>query len=195
MPEWKMEGLSTRVSTALKLGLNKLLEAITTHSTGRLDVRYPLEETLISTEDSSTEASTTDGTTTSEPSKAGYWYIATAYTKHPEGTDAAFNQAAEAQAKLANVGIVAYSPIVMGHGIVGMLTTERDHDFWMHYNLPLMVGAKGIIVVQTPGFSSSRGVREEWLWFIDNDRPALMLGYPISDYSLTSLKQVVSQFD
>lgn len=190
-----MGGLITKVSTTLKLALKELMEAITTHSTGHLDVRSQPGWNSTSMEGTSTEASMTTGTGNFEQSKAGYWYIATAYTKHPEGTDAAFNQAAEAQAKLANVGIVAYSPIVMGHGIVGMLTTERDHDFWMRYNFPLMDGAKGIIVVQTPGFSSSRGVREEWRWFIDNEKPALFLAYPIAQYDLTSLKQIVSQFE
>lgn len=108
--------------------------------------------------------------------------------------DQAVREAVEAQAALANIGIIAYSPLIMGHHIAGALSGKADHDYWMEYNDPLLRGACGLLILMNDGWQSSRGVRDEYRLFVNDEKPCLFLSYPLTAYNLQTLKITISQF-
>ena len=165
------------------------------HLIPRMRWKFHIEQNSTSMDTSSQDQSTITGTSASRKSKLGYWYLGTPYSLHPEGTLKAYSDAIEVQAKLASNDIIAYSPIVMGHSIASALTVCPDHDFWMKYNGPLLDGATGLLIVMMPGWTESRGLKEEYNIFVALDKPVLFVNYPLSQYNIDTLKITISQFD
>ena len=94
--------------------------------------------------------------------KMSFWYLATPYTKYPDGLDAAFVMACEQAAILIKAGIDVYSPIAHWHPIaVHGGIDKTDHEFWMRVNAPALKSMRGIVVVQMQGWQQSKGIHHE----------------------------------
>jgi len=95
-------------------------------------------------------------------SRAPYWYLATSYSIHPEGLEAAFRMALRAAGVLIQAKIPVFSPIAHTHPIaIEMGLDPLDHSIWMPADMPMMEGAHGIIVLRDGGWESSYGIQCE----------------------------------
>jgi hypothetical protein len=92
----------------------------------------------------------------------GYWYIATPYTKYPDGLDVAANHAEFVGGELVRHGVKAYSPIAYCHKIakrVGLNPT--DINIWIPFHEPMISASYGLIVAKMLTWEISTGVSEE----------------------------------
>lgn len=107
---------------------------------------------------------------------ARYWYLASPYEAHPSGLQIAYESAVDAMATLLPAGVVAVSPIVLGHpvAIMGNINAT-DHATWLPLNTALMDAARGLIVLKAPGWSQSRGLRHELERMARLERPIIYM--------------------
>ena len=126
-------------------------------------------------------------------------YLATPYSAEvigPTGWDSAKSlhmqrAAAMASADLAVLGVSAISPIVLSAGMVHATNIwvpgrkpspwrhqidPLDHAFWMSWCMPIFDACRAVVVPNIPGWSRSKGVREEV-------ETALMLMKPVYVYA------------
>lgn len=91
-----------------------------------------------------------------------FWYLATPYSRHPEGLLGAFRQACEQSALLLKAGVPIFCPIAHSHAIAQWSDIDpRLHDFWLAVDKPFMDAAKGLIVCRLDSWESSKGVAAE----------------------------------
>lgn len=90
-----------------------------------------------------------------------FYYLASPYSKHPKGTDVAFERACEAAAILMVRHIPVFSPIAHSHSISETAHLNGDHRFWLDIDFPFMDAALGLIVLMDDGWEESAGVTEE----------------------------------
>jgi glyoxylate carboligase len=101
-----------------------------------------------------------------------FWYLATPYTKYPDGMGAAFVMACEQAALLVKAGIDVYSPIAHWHPIAVRGGIDKtDHEFWMRANKPMIALATGIVMVRASGWQSSAGMAYEVSIFSMSEKP------------------------
>lgn len=88
------------------------------------------------------------------------YYLGTPYRADPVNN---FNRVNSIAAALLEKGINVFSPISHSHPIGAVLPKEinASHTFWMSVDEPFMWLCDGLIVVQSPGWESSRGLAEE----------------------------------
>jgi hypothetical protein len=108
----------------------------------------------------------------------GFWYLASPYSKHPDGIEEAAHEAAAAAAWLAKQGIrvlapTAYTHELCKHGIDPMWT-----DFWYPFDEPFMRAAVGLIVCMMPSWDESVGVKREITSFIEQGKPIYYMEWP-----------------
>ena len=109
---------------------------------------------------------------------SGYWYVATAYSRHPGGLEAAHAMACRAVGDLWAKGVMAFSPIAHGHPVSKLCGIDPlDHGLWMRLDRPMMEGAEGLIVVCSPGWQESRGIAEEIAFFRESCLPIYGMDY------------------
>lgn len=103
-------------------------------------------------------------------------YLASPYTLYPGGLDAAFHAAAREAARLIDAGHRVYCPIAHCHPI-SLYTADdaTDGNFWLERQWPFAVAAAGLVIAKLDGWESSRGVREEWRWFLAAGKPVYRL--------------------
>lgn len=110
----------------------------------------------------------------------GFWYVATPFTLHPRGHNAAYLDALIAEAWFRNRGFRAYVPIARTHGVSDHIgIPPEDHDFWMSVDTPFMDRAAGLVVVKIPGWDSSKGVAFEIKVFTMQQKPVVYLEWPL----------------
>lgn len=114
----------------------------------------------------------------------GYWYLATPYSKHPNGITEAFKQASSAAGNLLKRGVHVYCPIAHTHPIAlyGGLD-PFDHGIFLPFDEKMMHAAHGILVVKMPGYFESAGIAFEVGWFESRRKPVVMLEWPSMDVS------------
>ena len=108
-----------------------------------------------------------------------YWYIATPYSKYPDGLEAAFQEAAKVAAFFVLQGIPIYSPIAHTHPVA--LYGEIDplaHAILLPADYPMMKAAGGLIVAQMDSWEISYGIAQEIKTFKQLDRPIEYLEWP-----------------
>jgi hypothetical protein len=95
-----------------------------------------------------------------------FWYLATAYSKHPDGPVAAFDEACCAAGLLTQARVSVFSPIIQFHTIC-LWTTLDPLDFraWETHNKHFMAAARGLIVLMDGEWGKSAGVQAEITWF------------------------------
>lgn len=96
----------------------------------------------------------------------GVCYLATPYTRYPQGIDAAYRDACILSAKLISAGISIYSPIAHTHGIAlhGKID-PLDQRFWYDFDRSMLLVCHTLIVVHMEGWESSSGIAEEIKFF------------------------------
>lgn len=93
-------------------------------------------------------------------------YLATPYSKFPDGIEAAFQAACLVDGALLKLGICAYSPIAHTHPIAQYGEIDPlDHNIWLPFDEAMMRAADAIIVAQLPGWDVSFGVAHEIEFF------------------------------
>lgn len=99
-------------------------------------------------------------------------YLATVYSKHKEGLDAAYIDAARIAAKLLVAGIKVYSPIAHTHplAVYGGLD-PLDHAIWLPFDEAMMNAADILIVAQMDGWEVSKGIAHEIKFFETRGKP------------------------
>ena len=108
--------------------------------------------------------------------RAGYWYLATPYSKYPAGLEAAYQEACRAAAWLIRSGVRVFSPIAHTHGVAihGDLD-PLDHKIWLPADRPLMDDACGLIVAMLEGWAESYGIQQEILEFTAAQKPIMAM--------------------
>ena len=115
--------------------------------------------------------------------RRGFWYLATQYTKHPDGHHAAYLESRDAAILLIQeIGLNIFAPIVHTHPLAqGGLTPPpgvEAHDFWLKMDEAFMRQATGLIVVCSPGWLRSIGVSREIQFFGSEGKPRFFLKWP-----------------
>jgi hypothetical protein len=107
-----------------------------------------------------------------------FWYVATPYTKYPDGHEEAYKAACRESAWLIARGVPVFSPIAHTHGIAEQSSVSNtDGDYWLKADQPMMDAAYGIIVVKLPGWEESRGVLHEIEYFGKAGKPIVYLAH------------------
>jgi hypothetical protein len=115
---------------------------------------------------------------------SGFMYLATPYTKYPDGTEAAFKLACQVAAKLVDAGFSIYCPIAHTHPIAQYTKADPlDSTFWIKADRPLMTAAKELWVVKMQGWQESSGIAAEINYFTEMNKRVLYLDptYPLTD--------------
>lgn len=92
---------------------------------------------------------------------SGFYYLATPYSKHPRGHDAAFGEAITAAAICIRAGIMVVSPIAHSHPIAVNGGIEGHYEAWRDLDEALIDASRGIIVVEMDGWQQSEGIAFE----------------------------------
>lgn len=112
----------------------------------------------------------------------GYLYLATVYSRHPQGTEQAYRDACQAAAWCVTRQIGVFSPIAYTHGVAvhgGIPLT--DHAIWLPADRPLMDAARGLAVLMMPGWLESIGIAHEIGVFRDAGKPIVYLTWPLPE--------------
>jgi len=111
---------------------------------------------------------------------AGFWYLATPYTKYESGLQIAFFHACDAAGELLKRGVHCYSPIAHTHpvAIYGGLN-PLDHETVMALDAHFMDAAAGLLIVKMPGWDESRGIAIEIDVFKAAGKPVQYLDWPV----------------
>lgn len=111
--------------------------------------------------------------------RAGYYYLATPYSKYPDGIEAAFEEACRATAWLTQHGVGVFCPIAHTHPVAKFGNIDPlDHEVWLPADRPLMDGACGIIVCMMPSWRESYGIRHEIEVFETAGKPVEYMQWP-----------------
>lgn len=99
-------------------------------------------------------------------------YVATPYSKYPDGLHRAFIDASIIIAKLIDKGIYAYSPICHTHpvAIYGGLD-PLDHNLWLEFDQAMMKVSSSLIVAHLEGWNRSFGIAHEIEFFSAAGKP------------------------
>lgn len=113
-----------------------------------------------------------------------YWYVASPYSKYPEGIEQAWINVCKITGKLISAGVPVYSPIAHTHPIA--IYAEIDpysHDIWLPADEPMMANAYGLIVVMMDGWMVSYGIGVEVDYFVEHCMPVVYISENTSDFS------------
>jgi hypothetical protein len=105
-----------------------------------------------------------------------YWYLATSYSKHPDGLHDAWVMACRAAGLLMNAGVPVFCPIAHTHPIARHCAMDPlDHSIWLPVDQPLIDAAHGIIVLRDGGWEESYGIAHERKCFKEAGKPELFM--------------------
>lgn len=107
---------------------------------------------------------------------SGFWYLATPYSAHPLGPNAAYRQACEQAALLIKAGVSVFSPIAHSHQIAKVGGIDPfSHEVWLPIDEPMMDAAIGMIQCRLPGWNTSRGMDYEIDRFAGAGKPIVVM--------------------
>ena len=102
----------------------------------------------------------------------GYWYLATPYSKYPDGIEMAFRLACLSASELVREGIRVYCPIAHTHPIAMHGNMDPyDHGLWMSIDAPFMEASVGLLVVMMRSWQESKGIQMEIREFTGRNKP------------------------
>lgn len=111
-----------------------------------------------------------------KPAKSSYEsslsYLATPYTKYPQGIDAAYRDACTLAARLIRIGVNLYSPIAHAHGIAlhGGIDALNQR-LWTEIDAIFLDKCEVLIVAHMEGWEQSSGIAHEIEVFERSGRP------------------------
>lgn len=99
-------------------------------------------------------------------------YLATPYTKFPDGIEAAFIEASKLAARLLRAGVKVYSPIAHCHPIATFGALDPlDHAMWMALDTVMLSAADVLIVAHMASWEESKGMAIEIEYFEKAGKP------------------------
>lgn len=99
-------------------------------------------------------------------------YLATPYSKYPQGIDKAFEHAAAIAADLLRGSVRLYSPIAHTHPIaVHGGIDPLDHATWLPFDEAMMGFADCLVVAHLEGWDESFGIKHEVEFFAAAGKP------------------------
>jgi hypothetical protein len=93
------------------------------------------------------------------------YYIASPYSHNPP---AAYWEAVAAAGYLTRSGFLVYSPIIHYHTIAEQHNLPADVHYWWPINQAMLARSDILLVLQTPEWTASAGVRMEIAWWKEN---------------------------
>lgn len=91
-----------------------------------------------------------------------YLYLATEYTRHPGGIEAANAMACAAAAEFVRAKLPVFCPIAHCHGVaIHGGINPLDHEIWLPADAPFMDNASALVVWMTPTWETSYGIGKE----------------------------------
>lgn len=95
-------------------------------------------------------------------SSKGFFYIASPYSKYPDGIYAAYRMACFQSSLLVRAGVPVFSPIAHSHMIaVAGGIDPFDHAIWLPADKPLMDASRGLIMLMADSWRESYGMQKE----------------------------------
>ena len=99
-------------------------------------------------------------------------YLATPYSKYPQGRQLAFRHASALAARLLEAGVKVYSPIAHTHPLAEYSGLDPlDHEIWLPFDEAMMSAADALCVAHMEGWSESFGVQHEIKVFAEAKKP------------------------
>lgn len=115
-----------------------------------------------------------------------YWYLATPYSKYPEGLEAAFRLACVETARLVKGGIPVFSPIAHTHPVAMAADMDPlDHTIWLPCDEPMMKAACGLILLRAESWERSYGMKVEREAFEAAGKPVVFMDPGVVPVELT----------
>jgi glycosyltransferase involved in cell wall biosynthesis len=105
-----------------------------------------------------------------------FWFLASPYSRDSLGLENAFYVACKARALLVKAGILCFSPIVHSHcvAIHGDID-PHSHEIWLTAEAPFRYHAKGAIMLMSPGYEESFGMKFELAEFQAEGKPVVWM--------------------
>lgn len=89
-------------------------------------------------------------------------YLATPYSKYPQGIEAAFRDAAALACRLMQREVKVYSPIAHTHPLAMYGKVDpHDHAIWLPFDHAIMKKSDALLVAHMPSWEISYGIGEE----------------------------------
>lgn len=106
----------------------------------------------------------------------GGWYLASPYSKYPEGLERAFRAGCRIAGRLIAAGVPVFSPIAHSHSVAILSgLNPRDHATWLRADEWMMRAAAGLLVADMDGWRNSFGVAFEIEEFEQAGKPIMLL--------------------
>lgn len=89
-------------------------------------------------------------------------YLATPYSKYPDGITMGFVEAARLTGKLLEAGYRVYSPIAHTHPIAMYANIDPyNHDIWLPFDGIMMEKSDVLLIARMEGWDKSFGIKHE----------------------------------
>jgi hypothetical protein len=112
----------------------------------------------------------------SDLKQMGLVYLATPYSKYPDGMEAAFIAASILAGRLLMHGVKVYSPIAHTHPIATYAEINPlDHKIWLPFDESMMEAADTLVVAEMRSWQNSFGIAHEIEYFTRADKPVVYL--------------------
>jgi hypothetical protein len=106
----------------------------------------------------------------------GLVYLATPYTKYPDGMDVAFEAAAIVAGRLMKERVKVYSPVAHTHPLATYAKIDpTDRAIWLPGDEAMMQACHLCAVAELPGWHCSSGVARGIEWFTLANKPVVYL--------------------
>lgn len=103
-------------------------------------------------------------------------YIASPYSGTEEEMESRYRAVADYTARMINVGLVVYSPIVHFHHLSKEYSLPTDFNFWQNINMGMMNKSNQLFVLCIEGWKESKGVTAEIQHAISKGIPITYVG-------------------
>lgn len=101
-----------------------------------------------------------------------FYYLASPYSKYPDGLEAAFRDVCEQAGLLTKAGIPIFSPIAHTHPIAIQCGMDPlDHTIWLPADFPILDAACGMIFCKMKSWEKSYGMGVEKARFLSQGKP------------------------
>lgn len=120
------------------------------------------------------------------------YYLASPYSKYPDGHEKAFEDVARVAAELVRQGIHFFCPITHTHPIAEFGGLDPfDHRIWYPLDSMILHRCDALLVAMLPGWDESVGIAEETKLFANLLRPMYFVD-PIT-FEVTTVRRGVVQ--
>lgn len=124
-----------------------------------------------------------------------FWFLATPYSRFPDGIEAAFNLAVEARGLLLKAGVPVFSPIIHSHPVAVRCGIDPlDHSIWLPSEAPILRSAIGLIMLRAESWGISYGMNHEKKTFEAAGKPVIWMDVGVVPEYFTA-KRIAAPLD